>query len=271
MNLNNKDIIYLFKKYTNLETIENKHILFKTIILSIIIYFSLTYFFPNDYSSVIILIIFICGILYLYLLNISENSTSINEILMYKLNTLQDITDKYISTKIHDPTNPTNLNKQEIINIYKRNKLDSLYIDSNLIDFLFSIKILSEWNQPEFHKLLKGSNNILKLRKEIEDYYEANHKYPYNINEMFEDALFLRSNCINNMHNFIYKIPKQLKMYNYLNDIIERYQILLSRNTDYIYNYSRKHNKKTGINTKTKFQIYNTIKANDPYENDFYI
>lgn len=258
----------VFKKYASIETLENKKIVFKIFVLILLIYFILTFLFPTEYSNVIILIVFIAFIIYIYLQNLSDNTENINQQLMFKLNILQEISNTYINTKI-DKMN--HLDKKQINIMFNKSKLNSLYIDSNLIEFLYSIRKLSEWNLSEFYLLLKGTDNILQLRKELEEYYDANQRYPDNIYKMFEDSLFLRTKTVNNIHNFIYKIPKQNQMYMYINDIIKRYQILISRNTDTIYQYTLNHRALTGINTKTQFPIYNTIRPNDFREIDFYI
>jgi hypothetical protein len=190
---------------------------------------------------------------------------------MYHLNVLQEITNTYIDKKLKDPSRQFKLSKQQLDTIYINNKLSYLYIDSNLIEFLYSIKILAEWNDSEFYLLLKGTNNILKLRNEIEEYYKANNKYPDNVLEIFEQCLLLRSNTINNLHRFIYSVPKTNMMYNYTNKIIDRYMVLISRNTDKIYYYTQDHIKMTGINNSTKFISYNTTRPYDPSGTlDFY-
>ena len=63
---------------------------------------------------------------------------------MYHLNTLQEITNTYIDSKLNDQNNIRNLlTNSEINKIYQKNRLDSLFIDSNMIEFLFSIKIFN--------------------------------------------------------------------------------------------------------------------------------
>jgi hypothetical protein len=107
--------------------------------------------------------------------------------------------------------------------------------------------------------------------KEIEEYYAENKKYPQNINEMFEQSLMLRSNTINNLHRFIFAVPKTNMMYDYTNKIIKRYMVLISRNTDKIYEYVQDNIKITGINTNTKFVSYNNTRPYDPsHTADYY-
>lgn len=256
---------------------------FEVIVFFIIVLFIFSRIFNSNYSSIIILIVF--G---LYLSNTfvkinNNNLNDTNKQLYYKLQSLQFITYKYIDYKLnlisYASTNKSQiLSKKEKQLIYEKNKLDSLYIDANMIEFLYSVKSLSEYNLNEFYLLLKGTNNILKIRKEIEVYFNANGYYPDNISQKLEIALDLKKNCINNYQNFIYSIPKTNLMYNYLDSSIQTYSILLNRNINIINNYHKDHNITKGINTQTKFiYIYDTPKPYDsinnkpivPQKNDF--
>jgi hypothetical protein len=249
----------------------NKNRIFKILIIVGLVLAIFTYLFPTNYAFVITLILFALWVANYYSTYTDNSITTTNNRIMYHLNVLQEITNTYIDKKLKDPKRQFKLSKNDYDIIYKNNKLSYLYIDSNLIEFLYSIKILSEWNDNEFYLLLKGTNNILKLRNDIEEYYQANKKYPDNIFEIFEQSLILRSNTINNLHRFIYSVPKNNMMYNYTNKIIDRYMVLISRNTDKIYYYIQDHIKTTGINSSTKFISYNTTRPYDSSQKyDFY-
>ena len=252
----------------NLNDVNKKNDIFKTLVVIVLVCFIVTYMFPNNQSYIIILFLFALWVTNNYIVYNSKNISIKNNVIMYHLNVLQEITNKYIDTKIKEKNHK--LSKEVVNKIYKNNELNSLYIDSNMIEFLFSIKKLSEWSLPEFYLLLKGTNNILKIRNEIEEYYNANKEYPENIYQMFEQSLILRTNTINNVHRFIYNVPKTDLLYNYIDRIIERYIVLISRNTDKIYQYIQNNIKITGINTDTKFISYNTIKPYDKNNLDFY-
>lgn len=252
--------------------INTKNEIFRIIVMVLLICFIFTYIFPNNYSYIIVLIVFALWIVKNYVTFNKKNVHNRNKEIMYHLNTLQEITNAYIDSKLNDQNTIKDLlTNGEINKIYDKNRLDSLYIDGNMIEFLFSIRQLAEWDLPEFYLLLKGTNNILKLRNEIEEYYNSNKRYPDNIYQMFEQALMLRTNTINNTHRFIYNIPKTNMLYEYVNKILERYMVLISRNTDKIYHYIQCNIKMIGVNTDTKFITYNTIKPYDTMETDFYI
>ena len=80
---------------------------------------------------------------------------------------------------------------------------------------------------------------------------------------MLEDALLLRQQTINNIHNFIYAVPKVNAMFKYIDTISTRFNILITRNTDAIYNYYTMYNKMTGVNAQTKYISYNETKPYD--------
>lgn len=246
-----------------------KNFQFEVLFIMLLIIAFFTYYFKNSYGFIIILIVFTFFIIENYIIIKNTKVTDFNNITSLKLNTLQSKTYEYINTKLSIISNQS---KQKLSNadtqkIYKNNKLDSLYIDANIIHFLYSILPLYEYNNYEFFELLKGTNNILKLRNEIETYFESNGEYPINTSEIFEEALRLRSNTINNVHNFIYSVPKVNKMYSYLNDIIDRYSILISRNTDFIDKYYKENLKLRGITASTKIVSYNTTKPFDALSN----
>ena len=238
------------------------------IIIDIIIFFN--YFFKNSYGFVIILLIFAIFIANNYVSVKDSTVNDFNHITILKLNTLQSKTNDYINSKLNLISNTNSkqkLSPTDTQKIYKNNELDSLYIDSNLIHFLYSILPLYEYNNYEFYMLLKATNNILKIRKQIETYYDENKDYPLNIAEMFEESLKLRANAINNVHNFIYTAPKVNKMYTYLNDIIDRYATLISRNTDSINQYYKDNLNLHGFNSSSKVVSYNTTKPYDATQN----
>lgn len=253
-------------------TLSDKNFLMKVIVISALIVFAFTYIYPNNYGFIIILIVFTLWVVSNYISYSEKSIGNKNNQIMYHLNVLQETVNVHIDKKLRN-SGPiaSKLTQKQVNEIYNNNKLSSLYIDSNLIEFLYSIKQLSEWNDSEFYLLLKGTNNILRLRKEIEEYYAENKKYPQNINEMFEQSLMLRSNTINNLHRFIFAVPKTNMMYDYTNKIIKRYMVLISRNTDKIYEYVQNNIKITGINTNTKFVSYNNTRPYDPsHTADYY-
>lgn len=239
------------------------------LIVSIIIMFFSYYYDNTQYAHIIVLILFALYIANKYVVSEKNVVRDFNEKTMYKLNVLQIKANDYLNAKINLIENTSGkVFTQKIINdIYKSSKLNALYIDATLIDFLFSIVPLYEYNSQEFYLLLKGANNILNIRKEIEEFFDANGTYPENIAEMLEIAIQLKSNTINNVHNFIYTVPKIKIMNDYVDKVIKRYGVLISRNINIIYKHYKNNIEKKGITNSTKFVSYNTTKPYDEMSN----
>lgn len=258
------DIIDLFTKEHG---IFQQYFKFEVVLFFIFIIVIFGKFFGDNYMPIIILIVF--G-LYITNLYVKVNNTSVNDNnkqTLIKLDTLQQTVYLFIQYKVDLEMNSnTSINQDDKQKLFEKNKLDSLYIDSNLVEFLYSIIKLSDYNQFEFYMLLKGTNNILKIKNEIEKFYESNRDYPENINEMFETALQLKTNCMNNIQNFIYKVPKINVMYKYIDSTLEAYNILINKNIKEMHNYHRDYIRKHGINTRTSF--YNLDFAKDFNEAD---
>jgi hypothetical protein len=173
----------------------------------------------------------------------------------YKLNRLQSIVNEYINTKIASTTNSRiKLTPSQIQKLYESNTLDSLYIDANMIDFVYSIKHLANNNKQEYYSMLKGINNILRLRNQIQTFYDSNGTYPENTSQLLQTCIGLRTNVKNNLHNFIYSIPSS----KFHHDILQRFDTLVSRNVDAIHKCYLHANKMNGINSSTQIVIYNT-------------
>jgi hypothetical protein len=72
---------------------------------------------------------------------------------------------------------------------------------------------LFDYNQEAFYMLTKCVNNVLRLRNSIEIFYDANKVFPENSCQITEQADILVTECMNNMHSFIFSIPKMNKLY----------------------------------------------------------
>jgi hypothetical protein len=257
------DLVNLFvKNHGNY----SKQLQFITLVIIFLVMVFFTKYFSKTYGFIIILIVFA-----LYISNgfVNIQNSFVNDFnstTMIKLQKLQDKMYQHIDKKLQliissDAKNI--LTDKEIKKIYESNKLDSLYIDANMIHFLESIISLYDYDSYNFYALLKGTNNILKIKEQIDDFYIANESYPINISEMLETALDLKKNTINNIHDFVYSVPKSNIMLNYVNKITDRYNVLISRVTDSIYTSYKNSINLNGITTHTRFVSYNTTKPYD--------
>lgn len=227
-----------------------KKIQFESLLVFVIIIGILKIFYNGNYINIISLLIFSFYLTQIYYNDrvlLLENK---NVMIQRKLNNIQNKIDNYINKKI---ILKKVKNQRDITSIRERNKMSSLYIDANMIIFLESIIEMSLYNGDIYYKLIKGTNNVLKIREDIENYLSSNGEYIQDIQYQVDIANDLKTNCIANIHNFIYSIPQIPKMRNYVNNIIKRYQQLITYNTNIIEKYSSDNIEKNGINNQTKF------------------
>lgn len=191
-----------------------------------------------------------------------------NKIIRIKLESLQAKIYQYVRYKVDTSSvGGERASSKDLQLLYQKNNLDALYIDANMIEFLYSIIKLYDYNPSEFYLLVKGTNNVLKLRHDIERFYESENKYPENVHEMLQIAVDIKVNCMNNVQNFIYNVPKMDVMYKYVDSIIEVYTVLINKNIKKIHSYSIAHIKSNGVNTSTIFTDINTTKPYDSLSN----
>ncbi len=138
---------------------------FETISIFVIILIFFTFYFNKSYGFVIILIVFALYLSDSYIKVKNNNVENFNEITMVKLETLKEISNKYIENKLKmiRNSNPQNMKSADIKRIYDSNNLDYLYIDANLIHFLHSIKALSDYNLNSTLSLPSFSNEIFPV------------------------------------------------------------------------------------------------------------
>jgi len=239
---------------------------FEVLVVIFFVAFILTSSFPKTYGFVILLLACAWYIANSYVTVKTEEMSDFNERTMNKLNVIQSKINAIIAEKIRRFGNHSRrqlLSSEEIAKVYQRNIMESLYMDSNLINFIYSIVDISQFNGDLFYTFVKGVNGILRIRREIEEYHEANGTYPQNTSEMMESALTLKMNTLNNLHDFIYKVPKSNMMYRYIGAITQRYNILITRNIVKIHKSYTEHIGDVGINNSTKFI---TLEQTRPYE-----
>lgn len=245
-----------------------KGLQFQTIVVFVVVMIVLTQAFEKNYGFVIILLVFALYIANTYVAVTNDRINDFNSVTMFRLQTLQSKMYDHVNNQVRlVRTSGQPLGEKEIARLYKTNELSSLYVDANMINFLFSIVKLYDYNPNVYFSLLKGTDNILRIYKEIDVFYKQTGEYPENTSQLLETALLLRANTINNLHDFIYTVPKTSSMYTYIGESVERYATLISRITDWIYESHLQNIQQRGINTTTKFVTYNTTKPFDALEN----
>lgn len=244
-------MIELFKLIENIQSKYSKKTFGIAILIVLGTSFILTRYFKFDKSLVHgVLLIFVCLLLVeIYLRNNASKLRDTNKTTLYKLYTLQEIMYNHIeSQKMKNP----DLTRQQIMEAKKRVKLDSLYLDANLIQFLDSITYLNKYNPDVYFLLLKSINNLLKLRNMIELYYAANGTLPENCYAIHEQVNNQIADSMNYMHSFIYTIPKTNTFYKQHSALQQRLFILLRRHSDFTKKACELKLKQEGRNNDTK-------------------
>lgn len=232
-----------------------KNLTFEIIGLILFTLFFINVYFRNNYQNVVILIVFLSIASYLYYKFRDASFIDFNQSTMFKLNKIKEYNYNWVSNKTKQlKLNPDNPNDSKVIQeLYSKNKLEYLYTNATLVHFIYSIIALESFNPPEFHLFVVNVNNILKLQYEINEYFIANGVYPINTSEILEQLLISKNETRNNLHNFIYSVPKQKIMYDYIGDILNRYNVIVSRIIFNVHSSYSKNNKQRGINNSTKF------------------
>lgn len=261
----------LYRLFFKEDISKNRRIKFNVILIIFTIIVLSNIYFKYNYISIIILLVFSLWIANYYVSYENENLDDFNRSTMAKLGNIQKKIDNFIIYKIR-LLMKTGAKGLDYKKMYEKSKLNSLYMDANMINFLYSVIQLSDWNAELYYKLVIGTNKILDILREIEYVYEVNEDYPENIAEMLEIVMEMRLKMINTMHDFVYTMPKSNRTNKYLYDICERYRILITRDTDKIHSYYKEAIKKRGINNMTKFiNYFDSPRAIDPQEfNKFY-
>jgi hypothetical protein len=239
---------------------------FETVVFFVLILVIFTFFFRKTFAFVVILLVFAMFMSEIFVKTKTVQVTDFNKVTLRKLEDIQSKINQAIRTKLNTLDNSEKLDvaKRKIL---ENSQMKNLYCDATIIHFLHSLLPLADYNPQLFITWLNGIDNILYIKSQIESYYAANMAYPDNIAEMFEISLTLKSNTINNAHDFIYSVPKLRKMYDYVDKTIERYSVLISLNIDQIHKYYLHAQRLTGINNNTKFVTYDTTKSYDRMSN----
>jgi hypothetical protein len=239
----------------------SKSLKFNTVVFFVTVLVIFTFFFRKTFAFVIILLLFAMYMSELYVKTNNTKISDFNKVTLSKLNEIQNRINIAVLKKLDTIEKPVK-NKVQLQSLQK-SQMKKLHNDATMIHFLHSVLPLADYNEQLFVTWIKGINNILDIKSKIEIYYAANQTYPENIAEMFEICLHLKTNTINNAHDFVYSVPN-LK---YVDQILERYYLLISRNVDTIHQYYLHSIKINGINNKSKFIAYNTTKPYDKLTN----
>ena len=195
---------------------------------------------------------FVFSIVSAYLLyNGVQNHTQVFIVFIVILSVIVLSNDKKITIK-----NDINRDIETKLFLIDKNIPPNLYLDPDLVVFLFSIKDFKKYNSDLYTSIIKTTDNILKLKKDFE-------KDLYNPVETFHIAEMNYHKALNYLHSFIISIPKEPTMKGKYEDALERFQLLLKRNLDFMFFRTIEMTK--NINNSTKFITdYNIQKPHNP-------
>lgn len=137
------------------------------------------------------------------------------------------------------------------------------YIDPDMITFFDSIKDFRIYNRDSYVRSIKTTDNLLKLRRELENDYLINEekeldswqnfelignenkgKITSNIKnhrQIFESCELLANKGMNYIHSFVVNLPADKFYKNKHKEAMDRYHILVKRNLDIILSHCKKY------------------------------
>lgn len=193
----------------------------KTLLFNIFVIFNVLMLMSQQFSVVVLLTF----ALSLYIISVYVSYYD-----KKKFNKNEEIMEKFI--KIQNTLNNTNtsLTKDYKNSTEVENVSSHLYVDSTMIEFVYSILWLHKYNQQLFYKYMMGVNNILKFRAENEEYYARNKKPHPDFNDMVKASIEMKFNTIENLKSFIHVIPRTKEFTLSLNDIVLHHHKMMNKN-----------------------------------------
>jgi hypothetical protein len=162
----------------------------------------------------------------------------------------------YYDTKTTD-TSVSNINKELHYKLASLLKYENLrqpqyfYIYPDIINFFYDISDFRIYNRDAYVKAIKNTDNLLKIKKELENdysYTEISDKSPWqnfgyvskskiksnitNHKAMFQSAEVLANKSINNIHSFVISLPSAPIVKKKHTKALEKFHILTKRILD---------------------------------------
>jgi hypothetical protein len=138
-----------------------------------------------------------------------------------------------------------------------------LYLDSEILDFLFKIRFMYAYNPGAFTNLVNQIDEFLKLTHDLET---GTERYNFDYSTLKEQ----KGKIMNTFHAFVHSIPVgtvSTKSYEYYMRELER---LLNYQIDRMHTLVVTKNNDKPIDITTAFPVKNEIKGVDPTYNASY-
>lgn len=135
------------------------------------------------------------------------------------------------------------------------------YIDSGIIELIFSIKEYKQYNPLAFNKLISLIDNFLKLTLDV----EKNTKNSYPLYDILHN---LKDSALNNLHSIIYNMPSDINAEVKLTKAMDSLQFILNFHLENVRLIANKNFKTDGPKINNKY-IESNIHPDgmDPYYN----
>lgn len=235
---------------------------------------SLLFDFNKSTTDFVILFSFATIVIYFVLNYKKENVLNNFEYSSYKLNTIQKLVYDWVDMKLkriaqsNNPGQIKLLSKTDFSDLYNKSYLDSLYIDSKMIDFLYLNKYLNEKNPEVYYNVCVSTNTFLKYINEIIIMDKEGNDLPNNTQEIIQEAILKYIEANTNLNSFIFTIEPTNFSNGELDKVVKNYNKLVLYQINYLKEINKKFIKKYGINTRTKmnlfYEINHLIKGESP-------
>ena len=197
-----------------IKEINNKNILYYLFIfIFIFLFFNRIKITLNSIFS---LIIFIIIIQYLLNHNLNDQENYYN-----KKNKQLNFLNEYLFN------NQKELDYNLDNKLYSKKYLSYFYLDPILVDFLYSIKELVNYNSRNYGQVLLNCNNILSIRNDTKLGLQ-------NIEQNYQNANFQKRKALNSLESIIISLPVNNIFDKKLENAVSMLQVILSKHLNYI-------------------------------------
>jgi len=242
---------------TDLRSVYRKRYVFELIVFGLVLVFLFKIYIPSDKLGYVTGIVSLVGIILWFRMKHYNNTrVDMNEKLNYRLNSIQSQMNEYVNeqmVKIRYSDTKNLLTKSVYSANLARVKLDSLYTDIRLINYIYDLLFLYKYNEDSFVSMVIAVNGILRIRFDLERFYAANGYLPENAVQQVESAQELMKKALNFAHTFVYTLPKSNDISSITSKIIKKLHVLLKRHISVIKRIAVKQTIQEGIHKRTKF------------------
>ncbi|ARR74969.1 hypothetical protein SAGO17_0050, partial [Mimivirus AB-566-O17] len=240
---------------TNLNSVYRKRHVFQLVVLGFVLVFMYRLYIPFENSGYIMTMATLIGtVLWFIIKNYTNKKVDMNETIQYRLENIQSRMYSYVDTRMRriSTSDSNNLSRKIYSENLSRMRLDYLYMDVALINFLYDLLFLYKYNNDSFASMVIGVNGILSIRNELEEYYNSNGHLPDTVTSSVDSAKELMTKTLNYTHTFVYSLPKSLDS-GLTSSIISKMHKLLKVHVVVIKKFAVRKNVQEGINKRTRF------------------